>query len=167
MEPTQSREPLSYLITEVENLHRMCIHFPNTVKICLEDNYRSTGAILETSIAIISEGIYDSYTCSKSQFTEWFPDPNRPPKTLRTSHDRGMAPTLRECRNEHDEADFIAIEIKRLVAATGGILKWKDFAILRMTYSYFAGHCRLLASHSSIQRALPSSGSCFAAREYT
>lgn len=78
------------------------------------------------------------------------PDPRRPPKTLRTSHGPGMAPTLRECKNEHDEADFIAIEIKRLVAATGGMLKWNDFAILRTTHFRFTSQCCSLASHSSI-----------------
>lgn len=58
---TCTHGPLPHRIAEVENLHRMCAHFPSTVKICLEDNYRSTGAILKTSIAIISEGIYHTY----------------------------------------------------------------------------------------------------------
>jgi DNA helicase-2/ATP-dependent DNA helicase PcrA len=134
----------------------MCIHFPTTVKICLEDNYRSTGAILETSIAIVSEGVCNSDPL-KSRFTKWFSDTKRPPKTLRTSHDRGIEPILRECRNEHDEADFIAIEIKRVVAATGGMLLWKDFAILRTTHSYFTGgtaHPPHIVRYNALSRAL-------------
>lgn len=34
------------------------------------------------------------------------------------------------CSSEHAESLFIAAEIKRLVAASGGMLKWQDFAIL-------------------------------------
>lgn len=58
-------------------------------------------------------------------------DSKRPPKTLRASHARGTTPVLRAFGNEHEEADFVAIEIKRLVALSGGMLKWSDFAILR------------------------------------
>lgn len=35
-------------------------------------------------------------------------------------------------RDEKMEAQFIATEIKRLVASSGGMLEWKDFVILRM-----------------------------------
>jgi DNA helicase-2/ATP-dependent DNA helicase PcrA len=43
-------------VPEIENLTRMTKLFPETKQIYLEDNYRSTGAILAASIAIISEG---------------------------------------------------------------------------------------------------------------
>lgn len=44
-------------------------HFPETVQICLEDNYRSTGAILETSIAIVSEGpLSSTLNCNAFSF---------------------------------------------------------------------------------------------------
>jgi DNA helicase II / ATP-dependent DNA helicase PcrA len=43
-------------LQEIENLTRMIKLFPGTKQIYLEDNYRSTGAILAASIAIISEG---------------------------------------------------------------------------------------------------------------
>lgn len=33
--------------------------------------------------------------------------------------------------SEHAEALFIAAEIKRVMAASGGMLKWQDFVILR------------------------------------
>lgn len=41
---------------EIENLQRMRVLFPATQQIFLEDNYRSTGAIIAASVAIISEG---------------------------------------------------------------------------------------------------------------
>ncbi|KAG8813457.1 hypothetical protein FRC19_002409 [Serendipita sp. 401] len=97
---------------EIENLRRMITIFPLTKQIFLEDNYRSTGAILAASIAIISE------------------DSNRPPKTLRTSHPFGYVPTLGGCADEREEAACIADEIKRLKTLSGGMLKWSDFAVL-------------------------------------
>jgi len=33
--------------------------------------------------------------------------------------------------SEHSESLFIAAEIKRLVAASGGMLGWGDFVVLR------------------------------------
>lgn len=48
--------------TEIENLDRMKSRFPKTEQVFLEDNYRSTGAILTASIAIISEGAQSSLT---------------------------------------------------------------------------------------------------------
>ncbi|CAG8714707.1 6517_t:CDS:2, partial [Acaulospora colombiana] len=41
--------------SKIENLARMITLFPKTRQICLEDNYRSTGAILAASMAIIEE----------------------------------------------------------------------------------------------------------------
>ncbi|KAF7791687.1 hypothetical protein EIP86_002710 [Pleurotus ostreatoroseus] len=43
---------------EVENLSRMQKDFSSTRQIFLEQNYRSTGAILATSVAIISQGMF-------------------------------------------------------------------------------------------------------------
>ncbi|KIM27560.1 hypothetical protein M408DRAFT_24487 [Serendipita vermifera MAFF 305830] len=97
---------------EIENLTRMIKLFPGTKQVFLEDNYRSTGAILAASLAIISE------------------DTTRPPKTLRTSHPYGVTVTIGNCADEHEEAVCIAEEIKRLKLISGGLLKWSDFAIL-------------------------------------
>jgi DNA helicase II / ATP-dependent DNA helicase PcrA len=43
----------------------------------------------------------------------------------------GSVPVLRSFQSEHAEAAFIAVEIKRLVAHTGGMLGWGDFVVLR------------------------------------
>ncbi|KAJ6463267.1 P-loop containing nucleoside triphosphate hydrolase protein [Mycena vitilis] len=97
---------------EVGNLAKMRKDFVGTTQILLEENYRSTGSILKASIAIVSQ------------------DKSRIPKTLLTSHPSGTVPVLRSFPSEQAEANFIAVEIKRLVACMGGILRWGDFAIL-------------------------------------
>ncbi|KAK7061228.1 ATP-depentend DNA [Favolaschia claudopus] len=97
---------------EVGNLAKMRKDFPGTTQIFLEENYRSTGSILKASLAIVSQ------------------DKTRIPKTLLTSHPSGTVPVLRSFPSEQAEANFIAVEIKRLVAFMGGMLRWGDFAIL-------------------------------------
>ncbi|KAF8211704.1 P-loop containing nucleoside triphosphate hydrolase protein [Mycena galopus ATCC 62051] len=97
---------------EVGNLAKMRKDFVGTTQIFLEENYRSTGSILKASLAIVSQ------------------DKSRIPKTLLTSHPSGTTPVLRSFPSEQAEANFIAIEIKRLVAFMGGALRWGDFAIL-------------------------------------
>ncbi|KAJ3545974.1 hypothetical protein NMY22_g2239 [Coprinellus aureogranulatus] len=87
-------------------------NFPETAQIFLEENYRSTGAILEASLEIVSQ------------------DSKRIAKSLYTAHPDGIAPILYQVSGEQEEAAFIAVEIKRLVAEMGGAFKWGDFAIL-------------------------------------
>ncbi|KAF8071911.1 P-loop containing nucleoside triphosphate hydrolase protein [Lyophyllum atratum] len=97
---------------EVTNLAKMCKDFNGTQKILLEENYRSTASILAASLAIVAQ------------------DKTRIQKYLHTSHPAGSTPFLRAFVTEHAEAQFIAIEIKRLIAHMGGVLRWGDFAIL-------------------------------------
>ncbi|KAF8896349.1 P-loop containing nucleoside triphosphate hydrolase protein [Infundibulicybe gibba] len=97
---------------EVGNLANMREDFEGTEQIFLEENYRSTGSILKASLAIVTQ------------------DQNRIQRSLHTSHPAGIAPTLRSFATEQDEATFIAVEIKRLVAHMGGVLGWGDFVIL-------------------------------------
>ncbi|KAI0070422.1 UvrD-helicase-domain-containing protein [Panus rudis PR-1116 ss-1] len=97
---------------EVKNLHNMKQEYANTKQIMLEHHYRSTGSILAASVAIISQ------------------DKKRVAKTLHTLHPDGPRPVLNYSYSGTDEAGFIAVEIKRLVAASGGMLNWNDFAIL-------------------------------------
>ncbi|KAJ7593227.1 P-loop containing nucleoside triphosphate hydrolase protein [Mycena floridula] len=97
---------------EVGNLGKMKKDFPATEQILLEQNYRSTASILAASLAIISQ------------------DKTRIPKKLHTSHPAGPTPVLMCLDGEYGEAAFIADEIKRLVAQTGGMLGWGDFVIL-------------------------------------
>ncbi|KAJ3548442.1 hypothetical protein NM688_g5299 [Phlebia brevispora] len=86
--------------------------FPSTQQVYLEQNYRSTAAILSASVAIISQ------------------DKSRIPKTLHTSHSNGPLPVLHSFPSEQDEASAIATEVKRMIAHSGGMLSYKDFAIL-------------------------------------
>ncbi|KAI0749394.1 P-loop containing nucleoside triphosphate hydrolase protein [Daedaleopsis nitida] len=97
---------------EVENLARMQRDFPTTFQIYLEENYRSTAAILAVSLAIISQ------------------DKARIQKTLNTSHPKGPLPVLRAFPMESVEAGFIAAEIKRVAAYSGEMLNWNDFVVL-------------------------------------
>lgn len=97
---------------EVENLNHMRRDFPETEAIYLEQNYRSTGAILAASLAIVSQ------------------DKERIAKGLHTQHAQGAHVTLKPCQSAFTEAAFIAAEIKRLIAYSGGTLNYGDFAIL-------------------------------------
>ncbi|TCD65239.1 hypothetical protein EIP91_002947 [Steccherinum ochraceum] len=97
---------------EIENIRRMTQDYTSVAQVLLEQNYRSTGAILAASVAIVAE------------------DKKRMPKTLYTSHPSGSRPCLYGHENERDEGLFIALEIKRLIAYTGGMLDHNDFAIL-------------------------------------
>ncbi|PCH42532.1 UvrD-helicase-domain-containing protein [Wolfiporia cocos MD-104 SS10] len=97
---------------EVENLARMKRDLPNTQQLFLEQNYRSTASIISCSLAIVSQ------------------DKSRTPKTLHTTHPTGPTPVLRSLPYEQNESAFLASEIKRLVAYSGGMLSWGDFVIL-------------------------------------
>lgn len=97
---------------EVENLAKMRRDFPNTAQVFLEENYRSTASILDASLEIVSQ------------------DTKRINKSLYTAHPDGISPVLYQVQKEQEEAAFIAIEIKRLVAQMGGSFRWGDFAIL-------------------------------------
>lgn len=57
-------------------------------------------------------------------------DTARIPKSLYTSHPRGASIVLRPTQSAQAEATFVAGEIKRLIAHTGGLLGYDDFAIL-------------------------------------
>ncbi|KAI0635844.1 UvrD-helicase-domain-containing protein [Trametes polyzona] len=106
---------------EVENLAKMQRDFTTTQQIYLEQNYRSTGSILALSVAIVSQ------------------DKTRIQKTLRTSHPQGPTAVFRVLPIENVEAAFIAAEIKRLVAYSGGLFDWSDFVILLRYNSHSRG----------------------------
>ncbi|KAJ7499466.1 P-loop containing nucleoside triphosphate hydrolase protein [Mycena latifolia] len=119
---------------EVGNLARMRKDFVGTEQIFLEENYRSTASILKASLAIVSQ------------------DKSRIPKTLLTSHPSGTTPVLRSFPSEQAEANFIAVEIKRVV------LPWAVFcggATLRFSVIRFSALSR--AIESALQKeAIPS-----------
>lgn len=57
-------------------------------------------------------------------------DQNRIRKSLFTSHPTGSRPVLHLRNSEHDEATGIATEVRRIIAHTGGLLDYGDFAVL-------------------------------------
>lgn len=97
---------------EIENLQRMKAHFPETVVINLEENYRSSTSILNLAQDVIDQ------------------DTDRPNKRLKSTHKYGTLPVLRRLPNPHEEAAWIVYEIKRMTRLTGGCLQHSDIAIL-------------------------------------
>lgn len=97
---------------EIKNLQRLFEDFPNTDQISLEQNYRSSQAILSTALSVIQQ------------------DSNRYEKVLKPFHDKGTRPTLRRLKSSADEAQWIVKEIGRLRLLSGGMLGHGDVAIL-------------------------------------
>lgn len=97
---------------KIENLVRMQAHFPDTHVVNLEENYRSSSCILLAAQELIEQ------------------DNNRLQKSLSPTHSAGERPTLRHLCSAANEAEWIVSEIQRAAALTGGLLKWKDFAVL-------------------------------------
>ncbi|KUJ20600.1 P-loop containing nucleoside triphosphate hydrolase protein [Mollisia scopiformis] len=97
---------------EVKNYKRLLKMYPETVTIALEENYRSSGAILLTSLNIIEQ------------------DSSRVAKSLLATHAVGTRPVLRRLCDAHKEAEWIITEIQRIKGLTGELLDLNDFAIL-------------------------------------
>ncbi|RMZ87509.1 hypothetical protein DV736_g5262, partial [Chaetothyriales sp. CBS 134916] len=97
---------------EIENLKRMKAYYPETVIINLEQNYRSCSSILNLAQDVIEQ------------------DTERPQKKLKSTHCYGTLPVLRKLPNPHEEAMWIAAEIKRMTLSTGGLLRNSDIAVL-------------------------------------
>ncbi|KAG8157517.1 hypothetical protein KVR01_012559 [Diaporthe batatas] len=97
---------------EIKNLQRLFDDFPNTDQISLEQNYRSSQAILATALSVIQQ------------------DSNRYEKVLKPFHDKGTRPTLRRLKSQTKEAQWIVKEIGRLQLLSGGMLGHGDVSIL-------------------------------------
>ena len=97
---------------ESENLRRMKAYYPHTVVINLEENYRSSSAVLRLAQDLIEQ------------------DPNRPQKKLKSTHSYGTLPVLRKLPSASDEASWIVCEIRRAISMTGKLVDFSDFAIL-------------------------------------
>jgi DNA helicase-2/ATP-dependent DNA helicase PcrA len=104
--------------------------FHPVTQLVLEENYRSTGAILAASSALIDQ------------------DTQRLQKTLRTSEAAGQRVVLRQAASAAGEAAYVAGEIKRQIAYSGNTLTYADFAIL----------LRYNALSRSIEQALQQGG---------
>ncbi|KAK9446540.1 P-loop containing nucleoside triphosphate hydrolase protein [Limtongia smithiae] len=105
----------AFRAAESSNLKQMMVDFPNTTVISLEENYRSSGAIIKAALAVIMQ---DKLRIQKS--------------VLANNHD-GALPTLMQLSDWEVEAAFIVREIQRLMVHSAGVLRPKDFAILVRT----------------------------------
>lgn len=85
--------------------------FPGTLTVKLEQNYRSTSAILNAANAVIGTGV------------------NRHPKKLWSSLGAGEKPKLTILERDDQEAEFAA-QLIRSRKGERPELRWKDFAIL-------------------------------------
>lgn len=97
---------------EIKNLRRLFDDFPKTDQISLEENYRSSQAILDTALSVIQQ------------------DSTRYKKVLKPVHGKGTRPTLRRLKSSADEARWIVSEIRRVQMMSGDMLGHEDVAIL-------------------------------------
>ncbi|KAI5369889.1 Putative DNA helicase, UvrD/REP type, DExx box DNA helicase domain superfamily [Septoria linicola] len=97
---------------EIKNLSRMRTQWPDTLTINLEENYRSSGAILHAAQNIIEQ------------------DESRPPKRLQATHSFGLRPVLRKLPSAAAEAEWLVSEIRRIRSLSGAMMDLGDFAIL-------------------------------------
>ncbi len=98
---------------EVSNILEFERHFPDPAVIRLEENYRSTTAILHTAGSLIRHNT------------------GRREKVLRATRPGGEPVRVVAMPGEAEEAGFIAEEILAQRAAAG--LRWEDFAVLFRT----------------------------------
>lgn len=97
---------------EIQNLYRLLKDYPETDEISLEENYRSSQAILDASLSVIQQ------------------DRSRYQKVLLPVHARGTTPVMRTLEYAEDEGGWIVDEIQRVIKMTGGMIQGKDIAIL-------------------------------------
>jgi DNA helicase-2/ATP-dependent DNA helicase PcrA len=97
---------------EIKNLGRMQTEYRDTLLIHLEDNYRSSGAILLAASEIIEQ------------------DSSRPARPILPTHCPGTVPVLRKLPSAEIEAKWIVAEITRVIGMAGGLLTHGDIAIL-------------------------------------
>ncbi len=96
----------------LDNLKKLPIDFPQLKVIKLEQNYRSTSAILRAANNVIG------------------PNPKLFPKTLFSELGEGEPVRVQDCDNEEHEAERAVMRIQSLRASANPPPAWKDFAIL-------------------------------------
>ncbi len=99
---------------DIRNILQFEQDYPEATVIALEQNYRSTQAILDAAQALINASPLQKY-----------------PKRLWTTNGKGEAVTLYEARDDQDEAQFVVNEILHLIAQ--GIARPGDCAIMYRT----------------------------------
>jgi ATP-dependent DNA helicase UvrD/PcrA len=97
----------------IKNLLDFEHDYPEAAVFVMEQNYRSTGSILELANALIEHNI------------------QRKPKSLWTDSDRGELAVRYRAENEHDEAWFVSNEVEKLVQSEG--FRYGDIAIFYRT----------------------------------
>ncbi|KAK6349193.1 hypothetical protein TWF730_009944 [Orbilia blumenaviensis] len=97
---------------EIGNLSTMQEVYPHTIVINLEENYRSSAAILHCSLEVIEQ------------------DKARPQKGITPTHEIGISPVLRQLPCPYSEARWIVQEVLRLRAVTGNLFTFSDIAVL-------------------------------------
>jgi DNA helicase-2/ATP-dependent DNA helicase PcrA len=102
----------AFRAAEIKNLREMRRKYRDTHVVNLEENYRSAGAILKTSLKVIEQ------------------DSSREGIRMQATHCFGQPPVLRELPDAGIEAKWIVKETKRLKAWSGSLLEYSDFAIL-------------------------------------
>ncbi|MEX1020241.1 MAG: UvrD-helicase domain-containing protein [Litorilinea sp.] len=98
---------------DYRNVTRFREQYPDAVVVLLEQNYRSTQAILDVANAVITN------------------NRNRTAKRLFTDNGSGLSVTVHEAYNEVEEAAFLCDEMERLVAGSG--FGYGDFAVMYRT----------------------------------
>ena len=95
---------------EVSNILEFEDHFPNPVVVKLEQNYRSTNAILNTANSLIKN------------------NPRRRPKSLWSAHDEGEKVRIVIAPDDREEAQFVVDEIFQKQQRSSE--PWENFAVL-------------------------------------
>ena len=98
---------------DYRNLSRLRKDFPDLTSILLEQNYRSSQAILDAARAVIDN------------------NPRRTPKALHTKHDFGSRIQVYEATSEKDEVEFVAKHI--LLLREKESYTYSDFAVMFRT----------------------------------
>jgi DNA helicase-2/ATP-dependent DNA helicase PcrA len=98
---------------DYRNVQRFMRDFPDTAKILLEQNYRSTQTILDAAVAVIDE------------------NPNRTEKDLFSDRGTGEEIVVYEAGDDREEASYVVDTISRQVML--GNAKESDYAIMYRT----------------------------------
>ncbi|KAM0331590.1 hypothetical protein ACHAQA_003269 [Verticillium albo-atrum] len=97
---------------EIKNLYRMLKDYPKTDEISLEENYRSSQAILDVSLKVIQQ------------------DKKRYQKVLLPVHNKGTRPVLRRLKTAANEAEWLVSELRRAILMSGNMMNHDDVAVL-------------------------------------
>lgn len=97
---------------EIKNLGRMQTQYPDTLVVHLENNYRSSAAILLAASEVIEQ------------------DNSRHIRPILPTHCPCTVPVLRKLPTAEIEARWIVSEIQRSMGMTGDLLQLADYAVL-------------------------------------